>query len=104
MKISNRMKLKEGMFDEYKLRHSNVFPELEEQFSLAGVSDYTIWYDQETNYLFAIIELQDIEIWNNISNTEACKKWWAYMAPLMDVNIDNSPISTNLIQAYSFKK
>lgn len=100
MKKGFKMKLYEGMLEEYKIRHKQVFPELVEQFKMAGVSDYSIWFDEETNYLFAYVNLEDDSVWNNIANTDACKRWWEYMAPLMETNSDNSPISFDLEIAY----
>lgn len=102
MKRAFKMKLNPGMINEYINRHGNVFPELEKQFVKAGVSDYTIWFDEETNYLFAYVVLDDIEVWNDIANTEACKKWWKFMAPLMETNDDFSPVSKGLKLAYEF--
>ncbi|WOO87070.1 L-rhamnose mutarotase [Mollicutes bacterium LVI A0039] len=96
------MKLKPGMLDEYKIRHNQVFPELEAEFVKAGVTDYTIWYDQDTDYLFAYVNLENTNVWNNIATTDACKRWWEYMAPLMETNPDNSPVSDNLTLAYDF--
>ncbi len=86
------------------MRHSKVFPELEDQFRLAGVSDYTIWFDEETNYLFGYVVLEDNQIWDNIANTEACNRWWEYMAEIMETNEDFSPVSFELDLAYDFVK
>lgn len=96
------MQLNPGMEHLYIERHKKVFPQLQAEFKRAKVSDYTIWFDADTNYLFAYIELENIEIWNNIANTEACKKWWYYMAPLMVTNPDNSPVSTELKLVYEY--
>ncbi|MFV0393181.1 MAG: L-rhamnose mutarotase [Coprobacillaceae bacterium] len=104
MKLATKMKLNEGMVEEYIRRHKKVFPDLEAEFIKAQVSDYTIWYDAETNHLFAYIVLEDIEVWNQIANTDACKKWWKYMAPLMKTNSDYSPVSSELKLVYEFSK
>ncbi len=104
MKRAFKMKLNPGMIDEYKERHSKVFPELEDQFRLAGVSDYTIWFDEQTNYLFGYVVLEDNKIWDNIANTEACTRWWKYMAEIMETNEDFSPVSFELDLAYDFVK
>lgn len=102
MKKAFKMKLNEGMIEEYKKRHSNVYPELEEQFRLAGVSDYTIWFDEETNCLFGYVVLMNDIVWDNIETTAVCKNWWNFMAEIMETNQDNSPVSIDLILAYDF--
>lgn len=103
MKKAFKMKLNEGKLEEYKKRHKHVFPELIEQFKLAGVTDYTIWFDPETNILFAYVNYEDETIWDQIVETKACKQWWKYMAPLMETNLDDSPISIDLDIAYDIK-
>ena len=42
------------------------------------------------------IEIEDEEKWAQSADTEINRKWWKYMAPLMRVNPDDSPVSDNL--------
>jgi L-rhamnose mutarotase len=35
-----------------------------------------------------------------LANNPIVQKWWAYMADLMDVNEDDSPISTELEEVF----
>ena len=56
-KIAFKMKLKPGFEKEYKKRHDEIWPELKELLSQNGVSDYTIFLDEETNLLFAVQKL-----------------------------------------------
>ncbi len=103
MKQAFKMKLNPQMKDEYRKRHQNVDPELEKLFKLAKVSSYSIWYDNETNYLFGYVELEDIKVWEDIANNKACQKWWDFMQDIMQTNADNSPVSNDLEQVYDFK-
>jgi L-rhamnose mutarotase len=50
-----KMKLKPGIAAEYKKRHDEIWPELR----AAGVSDYSIFFDEATNILFAVQKLAD---------------------------------------------
>lgn len=102
VKKAFKMKLNPQMKNEYKVRHKNVYSELEEQFKLAGVLDYTIWFDEETNLLFGYVVLTNEQVWNNIENTEVCTKWWEYMSGIMETNNDNSPVSKDLDLVYDF--
>ncbi len=103
MKICTKMKLTTSDYIEYKMRHENVDIELENQFKMAGVSNYTIWYDKDTNELFAYVELQNIEKWEKISKSSACQKWWDFMSDIMETNSDNSPKSIELLKVYEYK-
>lgn len=91
-----KMKLYKGFENEYKIRHNNLWPEMKEMIHKYGGSNYSIYIDSETNYLYGFIELENEELWNESAETEICKKWWEYMATLMETNEDNSPVSTDL--------
>ncbi len=85
------MKLKPGVVAEYKKRHDEIWPELSAAIRAAGISDYSIYLDEGTLTLFAVQKQTDNNTAADLPNHPIVKKWWAHMAPLMDVNSDNSP-------------
>ena len=95
-----KMKLKPGNIAEYKRRHDELWPELAKALCDAGVSDYSIFLDEETLTLFAVQKLSDANTADALPQTEIVKKWWAHMAPLMDVNPDNSPVCVELPEVF----
>jgi L-rhamnose mutarotase len=94
------MKLKKGYEKEYKKRHDEVWPEILKELSKAGVSDYSIFLDEKTLTLFAVQKLSDNNTADNLPNTQAVKKWWAYMKDIMETNPDNSPVSVPLSEVF----
>ena len=58
-RIAFRMVLNPGQAAEYKKRHDEIWPELSTALREAGVSDYTIWLDPQTNHLFATLVRTD---------------------------------------------
>ena len=98
-----RMKLFEGKENEYEKRHNEIWPELVEELKSHGASKYLIFHDKETNYLFSYVEMENQKLWDQISETEACKKWWAFMKDIMETNSDNSPISVELSNVFNLK-
>ena len=50
------MKLRPGHEAEYKRKHDEIWPELSALLREAGVSDYSIWLDEETNHLFGVLK------------------------------------------------
>ena len=54
-----KMKLKPGAVEEYKRRHDALWPELARELSAAGVSDYSIFLDEESLSLFAVQKLSE---------------------------------------------
>lgn len=67
-----------------------------------GGSNYSIFLDEETNYLYGYIELKDAKLWDKSSETAICK-WWNYMSDIMETNEDNSPVSIELKSMFYLK-
>jgi len=95
MKIAFKMKLKPGFKAEYKIRHDAIWPELVALLKANGIVDYSIFLDEETDTLFAV-QQQNGHSSQDLGNTEIVKKWWAYMADIMETNADQSPQSSPL--------
>ena len=95
-----KMKLKPGVAVEYKKRHDEIWPELSQEIRAAGVSDYSIFLDEETLTLFAVKKLSDGNTAAALPNSPIVRKWWNAMAPLMDVNPDNSPVVKPLKEVF----
>ena len=95
-----KMKLKPGFKDEYKKRHDEIWPELKKLLHDAGVRDYSIFLDEETNTLFAVQKVVGNTGSQDLGQEEILKKWWAYMADIMDTNPDNSPVSIPLEEVF----
>jgi L-rhamnose mutarotase len=60
-----------------------------------GISDYSIFLDEETNILFAV-QQQNGQSSQDLSSHTVMQKWWTNMKDLMETNLDNSPISKEL--------
>jgi L-rhamnose mutarotase len=88
------------MVEEYKKRHDNLWPEMIEMIHEYGGKNYTIFLDEETDVLFGYLEIEDEAKWDATAETEICKKWWAYMADIMDTNPDNSPVSVGFKEVF----
>ena len=56
-RIAFKMKLKKGVEAEYKRRHDEIWPELSALLSSKGISNYSIFLDEPTGELFAVMEL-----------------------------------------------
>jgi L-rhamnose mutarotase len=90
------MQLKPGFEAEYQRRHDEIWPELADLLHEAGVSDYSIFLDEKSLVLFGVLKRTDNHTMDDLPNTPLMKKWWAYMADIMDTNPDNSPIAVPL--------
>ena len=95
-----KMKLHPGMEAEYARRHAALWPEMQAMIHEYGGRNYSIFLDRDTLTLFGYIELEDEARWNESANTAICRKWWDFMADIMDVNPDNSPVAVDLVDVF----
>ncbi|MPR33536.1 L-rhamnose mutarotase [Salmonirosea aquatica] len=88
-----RMNLKPGFEAEYKKRHDEIWPELQELLRQAGIAEYYIFLDEATSSLFAFQKITTTATRLSLSEQPIMRRWWDYMADIMEVNGDNSPIA-----------
>ena len=91
-----KMTLNPGMKDEYKKRHDEIFPELVDLLHEAGVRDYSIHLDEETNILFGVLWRRVDHAMADLPNTPVMQRWWAHMADIMETKPDNEPVAVPL--------
>jgi len=89
--IAFRMQLKAGSEAEYQRRHDELWPELAALLRETGVSDYSIFLDEQTLNLFGVLKLAEPNSLAALPNNPLMRKWWTYMADLMETNPDKSP-------------
>jgi L-rhamnose mutarotase len=103
MRFAFRMHLNPGMKDEYRKRHDEIWPELVELLSAAGISNYSIHLDEQTHTLFGYLERSDHHRMGDLPNHPVMKKWWAYMGDIMRTNPDGSPVAIPLEEVFTMK-
>lgn len=91
-----KMRLYPGQEAEYVKRHDALWQEMKEMIHEHGGSNYSIFLDRETDTLFAIVEIEDETLWDQVPDTPINRKWWDFMADIMETNPDNSPVSKDL--------
>ena len=95
-----KMRLHQGCEDEYRRRHDEIWPELVALLKDAGISDYSIHLDRETNILFGVLWRSDDLQMDDLPTHDVMKKWWAHMADIMDSHSDNEPVVTDLATVF----
>jgi L-rhamnose mutarotase len=94
------MSVNPDKYEEYQRRHDSIWPALRSLLKAHGAHHYSIFLDKATSKLFAYVEIEDEKRWLAIANTKVCKEWWAYMADIMQTNIDGSPNVTTLDEVF----
>ncbi|GAT32184.1 L-rhamnose mutarotase [Terrimicrobium sacchariphilum] len=92
-----------GKESEYAQRHAHVWPELLRVLKEHGVSNYSIFLDEQTSQIFACLEIESEEKFAAIADTDVCKRWWKYMAEIMSSNDDNSPVVRDCRQVFNIE-
>jgi len=99
-RLAFKMKLNPGQKEAYTKRHNELWPELKELLKAAGVSEYSIFIDEETNTLFAFQKVSGASGSQDLAQNPIVQKWWAFMADIMETNADNSPVSKPLEELF----
>ncbi|OEZ83869.1 L-rhamnose mutarotase [Janthinobacterium sp. HH104] len=94
--IAFKMQLKPGHAAEYQRRHDAIWPELASLLQESGVRDYSIFLDEETGALFAVLRRMDGHTMEALPQHPVMRRWWAHMADLMETQADASPVAVPL--------
>jgi L-rhamnose mutarotase len=85
------MQLKAGSVDEYQRRHDDIWPELAGLLRASGIHDYSIFLDEDTLQLFAVLKLRPGHTVATLPDHPVMRRWWDHMAELMEVEPGNRP-------------
>jgi L-rhamnose mutarotase len=100
MRKAFKMAVHPDRHEEYARRHDPIWPDLAEVLRSHGVTNYSIFLDEQTSELFAYAEVESEERWRAIASTEVCQRWWRSMSELMPSNPDHSPRSQDLREVF----
>jgi L-rhamnose mutarotase len=95
-----KMFLNPGQRDEYRHRHDRIWPELKALLKQAGVSNYSIFLDAETNILFAYLERPERHGMNDLPSHPVMQRWWTQMRDIMATNPDGGPVEVPLEEVF----
>lgn len=98
-----KMSLNPGCEAEYKKRHDQIWPELVDLLHEAGISDYSIHLDRETNILFGFLTRTVPHGMAALPETAIMKRWWAHMADIMQTHPTNEPVAVPLTPMFYMK-
>ena len=95
-----KMQLLNGAVAEYKRRHDEIWPELTGLLTKSGISDYTIFLDEQTQTLFASQKLADNHTTEDLADNPLIKKWCEYMADIVEMDANGNPVVTPLPEMF----
>jgi L-rhamnose mutarotase len=99
-RLAFKMFLNPGQREEYKRRHDEIWPELAALLREAGVRNYSIHLDPQTDILFAYLECAEGNGMDALPEHPVMKRWWAHMKDIMAANVDGSPVSVPLDEVF----
>lgn len=96
-----KMQLKSGCEEEYQRRHRAIWPELVQMIKRQGVSNYSIYWDRDTNILFGYQECAGESSSQDTTDVDpVTQRWWDMMADIMETNADHSPVTITLKEVF----
>ena len=95
-----KMFLNPGCEAEYIRRHDEIWPDLVILLKDAGISNYSIHLDRETNVLFGYLERRDDHAMETLPDHPVMQRWWAHMADIMQTKPDNEPVAVPLVTVF----
>ncbi|MBX3241076.1 MAG: L-rhamnose mutarotase [Chitinophagaceae bacterium] len=99
-RIAFKMKLFKGAEEEYRKRHEVIWPELQALLKQTGITEYSIFLDEQTNDLFGYLKIDNPASQQSLPEHPVMKRWWSYMKDIMETNADNSPVSVPLKEVF----
>lgn len=100
LRIAFKMQLHKGFEAEYKKRHDEIWPELQQLLKQTGISEYSIFLDESTGSLFGVLKIKDAAMLDQLPSHPVMQRWWAYMKDIMETNADDSPVSVPLREVF----
>ena len=83
------LEVRPGYEDEYKKRHDEIWPEMAQEITAAGIRNYNIFRHGLT--LFGYFETDNLEkAIAYLGQSDANRRWGEYMAPIMKIEVDTN--------------
>ncbi len=99
-RVAFKMKLIKGFETEYQKRHDEIWPSLQELLKDSGISEYSIFLEQETGNLFGFLKIENPIKIDELPSFPVMQDWWKFMGDIMETNPDNSPVSIPLKEVF----
>jgi len=102
-KIAFVMTLKPGYEAEYKKTSRRTVARLSRWIKKRRYFWLLYLFASAIAEIIAVLKRTDNHTMDNLPVTAAVKKWWAFMADIMETNPDNSPVVESLEQVFHFE-
>jgi L-rhamnose mutarotase len=99
-RLAFKMTLQAGRAAEYRRRHEEIWPEISSLLKEAGVSDYSIYLDEQTDTLFATMKITDRKKMDALSDEKVMREWWKYMSDIVLSDANGVPLLTSLNELF----
>jgi|GEM_PF-435410 len=77
-------------------RHDEIWPDLVDLLKDAGISDYSIHLDDETNLLFGVLWRTAENKMDALPAHDVMQKWWLHMSDIMESQSTGEPVVASL--------
>jgi L-rhamnose mutarotase len=99
-RIAFKMFLNPGCAEEYARRHDRIWPELQALLTEAGIGNYSIYLDPESDSLFAYLERREDHMMDRLPGHPLMRQWWDHMRDIMRTHPDGAPVVVELMPMF----
>lgn len=100
--VAFKMMLNPGKVSDYKFRHDYVWAEIKQLLKDAGVLEYRIHFDEDTNILFAQLTRTSDHTMDQLRTHPQMQRWWDFMSDIMETHPNGEPVTTELKTVFDF--
>jgi len=94
--LAFKMMVNADKIEAYKQRHDDIWPELVSLLKSVGIVNYHIFYDPQSQSLFACMQCPVSFTSDCLNNEPVMQRWWQYMADIMQTHDNHQPVSVPL--------
>jgi L-rhamnose mutarotase len=94
------LRLKPGALDDYIYWHDNIWPELKVEIARQGIAEITLY--QLDDMILLHSEVNDLEAWTRLWDSDVHHRWAELMSPLMHYRDDGIVESRELREIWHF--
>ena len=94
--IAFTMRIDPARAEDYRRRHDAIWPELVALLKAAGISDYSIFLDEASGTLFAVLRRTEDHTMDALPAQAVMRRWWDYMSDIMEYNAVGEPVAVPL--------
>ena len=95
-----RMTLRDHALDAYRKLHDAIWPELGSAIAAAGVLDYRIYHQDDSDLLIAVMRRRRDHQLDDLAASSLMRRWWNMTKDMIVSDDDGVPVQRTLEEVF----